>query len=563
MHELTLLTVVITAAALLALVVKRLRQPLLVSYIAVGAILSAFHIVKPEELEFIAILPEIGLALLLFLVGMELDLKEFKSVGKKVVIATLGQVAFTVGLFFVLLQFFGMPPIQAIILGLAISFSSTILVIKLLIERQELASLHGKLSVGILLVEDLIAVVALMLMSVVGSNGGVITPVTVLLLLGKGALLLAVSLIAGHKLLPRIFKASADNSELLFLVPISWCLLFVALASYFEFSLAIGAFLAGVSLAQSTYRLQISSKVKPLRDFFIMLFFLDLGTGLSISGIQTFLPLAILFIVYAVIIKPLFFFVMFTFFKFKAHPAFLTGIVISSISEFSLILVSQASKVGLVDEAYMSPLIFATVFSFVISSLLSTNSRKLYLWAKPVLHHWQKRAGIADHNEGGHQLSGHVILIGCHRSGQIVLKGLQRLYGENIMVVDFNPEVIDELKAACIPCLYGDISDPEIQDLVNLKEADLVVSTVRSFPDNLALLDGVERTQSKATVIITATDSGEAVKLYERGAHHVSIPVSLEGLSISRLISDYHGNFKELQHNREKKLGDLKRSVHD
>ncbi len=561
MHELTLLTVVVTAAAALALVVKKFRQPLLVSYVAVGAVLSAFHIVKPEQLKFLAILPEIGLALLLFLVGMELDLKEFKTVGQKVVLATLGQVVFTVVLLGLLLRMFGLDLLPAFILALAVSFSSTILVIKLLIEKRELSSLHGKLSVGILLVEDLIAVIGLMLLSVAGAPGGTITPVMVIGLLAKGGLLLAISLLAGHHLLPRIFKASADNSELLFLIPISWCLVFVAFGSSLGFSLAIGAFLAGISLAQSTYRIQISSKVKPLRDFFIMLFFLDLGTGLSITGIATFLPLALLFIVYAVVIKPLFFFVIFSVFRFKTHPAFLTGIVISSISEFSLILIAEASRAGFLDRSLLSPLIFATVCSFILSSFMATHSRKLYLTLRPLLQTLQNKAGIGDKAEPLSALTDHGILVGAHRSGQIVLRMLQRVYGENLIVVDFNPEVIDELKGACVPCLYGDIGDPEIQEQVSLKNAQLVVSTVRSFADNLALLDGVERTQSKATVIITATDSAEAISLYERGAHHVSVPVNLEGLSISRLVNDYHGNFKELQQNREKKLGDLKRAA--
>lgn len=244
MHEIYLLALVLALAAGLAIFTKRLGLPLLVSYIGVGAFLSAFHLVKPEELEFLAILPEIGLALLLFLVGMELDFGEFKSIGKRVALATIGQVAITSGVIYLALTTFGgIASVSALVLAIAVSFSSTILVIKLLIEEKELSTLHGKLSVGILLVEDLVAIVLLMIMTVMfGGGERTFAPTDIALVLGKGIFLIALALFAGKKILPTIFKLTADSTELLFLTAISWCLIFVSLSSYLEFSLAIGAF---------------------------------------------------------------------------------------------------------------------------------------------------------------------------------------------------------------------------------------------------------------------------------------------------------------------------------
>ncbi len=537
MHEIYLLTLILTLAAALAIFTKRLGLPLLVSYIAVGAALSAFHIIKPEQLEFLAILPEIGLALLLFLVGMELDLSEFKAIGKKVVLVTLGQVLITSTIVYLGLTFFaGVSSVAAIILAVALSFSSTILVIKLLIEEKELTSLHGKLSVGILLVEDLIAVLLLMMMTVVFGGQGGFGSTELILVLVKGMLLIAFAIFAGKKLLPAIFKLTADSTELLFLAGISWCLIFVTIASLLNFSLAIGAFLAGVSLAQSVYRLQISGKIKPLRDFFIMIFFLDLGTGLSISGLGTYLFMGLAFLVYAVAIKPIVFYVLFTLCKFRLRPAFETGVYISSISEFSLIVLVSASKLGIIDKTYLSPLIFATVFSFIFSSLLVTHKKGLFAKLGGVLKKFER--GAAENLEGGtHELTDHAVLIGCHRSGEIILQKLQKIYDKNVLVLDFNPDVVQKLKSEGVAAVYGDASDLEILEGLRLGEAKVIVSTVRDFKDNLVLLDTILKEKSKATVIITAEDAKSALVLYEKGAHYVSLPMNLEGRHISQLIS--------------------------
>lgn len=559
MQEIYLLTFVIGLAAGLAIIVKKLHQPILVSYVAAGALLSAFHIVKPEQLEFLAILPEIGLALLLFLVGMELDLKEFKSLGRRVVMATGIQVLFTTAIFTGIFTQLGMSLFGAIIVAISVSFSSTILVIKLLLEKKELGSLHGKLAVGILLVEDLIAVVALMLLAVM-AQGEQLSFVSVGILIAKGGGLLVASLFIGHRILPRIFKSAADNSELLFLSAIAWCMVFVSVSVALGFSLAIGAFLAGVSLAQSVYRVQISGRVKPLRDFFIMIFFLDLGIGLSISGVQAHLPLAIGLIAYAVIIKPLLFFLVFTVTKFRAHPAFQTGIVISSISEFSLILVAAGVKGGIVSEEYLSPLIFATVFSFVISSIIVSRSRGVYLGLRKVLKWFERRRSIGvDVGEENLTLENHAVLIGAHRSGGIILKKLERLFDKNMIVVDFNPEIVEKLTKEGKNVLFGDILDPEIYEKAGLAKAKLVVSTIREIGDNISLLELLTREKSEAVAVITAADREEAMKLYEKGAHYVSMPTDLEGINISHILPMEVKDLEKMKKERVEKMDELEK----
>ncbi|MCL4389821.1 MAG: cation:proton antiporter [Patescibacteria group bacterium] len=544
------LALVVCLAAGLAILVRRAKQPLVVSYLVAGAILSLFGVVNTTFLQSVQLLPDIGLAFLLFLVGMELDLNEFKNLGRSILLAALGQVA--VGAILMTLVF-GNP-----VVGIAVSFSSTILVVKLLLEGRDLVSLQGKLAVGVLLTEDMLAVILLMLLGLSGIGVG-----SVLVVFLKAALLIWLALFAGRRLLPRLFRVAADNSELLFLTAIGWCLLFVSLALFLGISLAIGAFLAGVCLAQSVYRTQVSSRIKPLRDFFVMIFFIDLGAGLSLSALAGAAWLVLALIIYAVVLKPTIFYFIFIVQRFRAHTAFRAAVLMSSISEFSLITVYLAQRSGIIPAALVAPVVLATILSFVFSSLLITHSHVLYGRLRSVLKRAERKNLLSlDFVPAEKTFSDHAILIGCHRSGQIVLARLRKTFGENLLVLDFNPDVIEELKNHYVACVYGDIADVEIQERLNLKEAKLIVSTVRDLEDNLALLDGVEKAQSKAVVIITAADAAEAVTLYQRGAHHVSLPLALEGVSISRLIYDYQDNLSELAKDRERKLGELKREVH-
>ncbi|MBI4099464.1 cation:proton antiporter, partial [Candidatus Microgenomates bacterium] len=418
MTEIYLLALVISLASGLAILMRRLRQPLVVSYLLAGGLLSLFGLVRPEQLQFLAFLPEIGLAFLLFLVGMELDLGEFRTLGKNVLVATVCQVAIATGFFWLLLGNW--------VLALALAFSSTILVVKLLLEGKEISALHGKLAVGILLTEDMLAVLALMFISSARLD---------VLVLLKGLFLIWLAIFAGKKLLPNLFRLTADNTELLFLTGIGWCLLFVSGAAFLGFSVGIGAFLAGVSLAQSVYRSQISSRIKPLRDFFIMIFFIDLGTGLSFSALSGLWGVTLAILAYVILIKPLIFFLTFVVLRFRVHTAFQTGILLSSISEFSLIILVVAARAGLVGKEFLSPVIFAAVVSFVLSSLLVTHKQLVYRFVKI----WGKRlersgaVSMIFFPKENQAFSDHAILVGCHRSGSIILATMRKTYGDNLI----------------------------------------------------------------------------------------------------------------------------------
>jgi len=261
------------------------------------------------------------------------------------------------------------------------------------------------------------------------------------------------------------------------------------------------------------------------------------------------------------LIKPAVFFGILTFLRFRVHTAFQTAILLSSVSEFSLIILVLAGQLGFIGREILSPVVFATVVSFIFSSMLVTHKGKIYGLIKTYLKRLERKGvlRIGFFPENRQSFVEHAVLIGCHRSGGVVLPILRKIFGDNLIVVDFNPDVIEELKNSFVPCLYGDLADPEIAELLNFKDASLVVSTVRDLSDNLVLLDALEKAQSKATIVITAADVAEAITLYERGAHHVSLPLLLEGNSIGHLISEHRETLKDLAQERERKLGELKR----
>lgn len=560
MNEIYLLALVFGTAAALALLMRRFKQPLIVSYIAAGAVLSAFGLVRVEQLSFVKFLPEIGLAFLLFLVGMELDLRELRTLGKNVVIGAVSQVVLAAIILFVFWHSLPGSFLTTLFLGVAFSFSSTILVVKLLLESKELGSLHGKLTIGILLFEDLLAIVVLMLLSNLGPGSG-LSLSSLGTIVFKGIFLIWLALFSGRKILPRFFNSTAENGELLIISAIAWCLVFVSASQLMGFSLGIGAFLAGLSLAQSVYRTAISGRMKPLRDFFVMIFFVDLGVSLFPLGSSFVLLVPIILVIYSVIVKPVIFFLLFLAMGFRSSTAFKTAIFLSSVSEFSLIILFLAANNGVIPKEIVPMLAFATVISFVLSSFLITHGKTLYrlLGNHLKLLERKKTIGLDYLPKSAAEFSGHAVLVGCHRSGDIILKELRKIYGENLIVVDFNPEIISSLREKMIPCVYGDAADLEVLESLNLKQANLVISTVRDLNDNLTLLDYLERVQSKAVIIITASDVSEAITLYERGAHHVSLPLTLEGMSIGHLVSEHGENLHRLIADKEKKLGELKR----
>ncbi len=525
------LAVILIFSSALGFITYKLKLPLLIAYLVTGLMLSFATAVDLSKSMALSFLPDIGIAFVLFLVGMELDLRELKSFGKQILTAGILQVIITgtVGTF--IAQSFGFNLREAMYLGIGLSFSSTLVVVKLLLDRKDLTSLYGKLSVGVLLLEDLLAVVILLglsssisLMKLAGPD---ILPVSVFFL--KVIALFAGAVLINRFILSPVFKAVSDSGELLFLTALAWCFGFVTVALLMGFSVIIGAFLAGVVLASSPYHFQIQGKIKPMRDFFIALFFVYLGTRVNFSSsIFSEIPLILIFSVYAVLVKPTIFLLLFGMFGFRKHTMFQTAVNLSQVSEFSLIILLVGFKMGLVSQEALTVIALSSVTSFVASSVMISESKKIYKLLSSVIVFFERKKHPELEEGTGARLENHVVIVGAHRVGGEIVRFLKR-ERQPMVVLDFNPHQVEALLAEEIPVIYGDVSDPEVLDLLNLEEAKLIISTSPELEGNRTLLENLTLRKINIPIIVRAATIKDAQSLYKARADFVILPEVMAG----------------------------------
>src|SRR3989338_3431589 len=343
------LGIVVIVAAIAAFLLRVLKQPQILAYVVVGILLTpVLHIVTDTSI--IQSMSIIGIAFLLFLVGLEMDLKSLQSVAFVSSLGGLAQIVilFIVGYLIALLL--GFLSLEAAYIGLMVVFSSTMVVMKILSDKRELQTLHGRIIVGILLIEDIIAILALSLLST--SNGFALMLLLTALL--KFASLFAIAFLTSKYIFPPLFRFAAMHQELLLITSVSICFLFALAFSYWGFSLAIGAFLAGIALGNLEYRLEIIGKVKSLRDFFALLFFVSLGMRLSLEAIQQQWIALLVVLGIIIILKPIVTMTICSLFKYTKKPSFLTANALSQVGEFSLIVAAQGLALGHISQNLFS-----------------------------------------------------------------------------------------------------------------------------------------------------------------------------------------------------------------
>jgi len=532
---------VLSTTSILGLIVFRLKLPLIVSYILVGVLLSVLSVFDVTQSLVLNILPELGIAFVLFLIGMELDLREIKTIGVPIIVSAFGQIIISTIIGFAIAGFLGFNSVESIYLGLGLAFSSTVVVIKMLLEKQDISSLYGKLSIGILLVEDLVAIGVLMMISVSSStlNLGFQQSLPLLTLILKAIGLFILTFVLSRYVLEKLFDIVAKSTKLLFFTAIAWCFTFTALAVLSGFSVEIGAFLAGVALASSPYHFQIQGKIKPLRDFFLALFFVYLGSQVKVGYIVTAFPAIIIFTLFAVLIKPLIYMLILGIFGFRKHTLFQTSLNLSQISEFSLIILVVGVKVGLVTQLPLSIMAAVAVLSIISSSILISLSKKLYKVFVPIMPFFEHKGKVhfLEVNTSS-ELSEHVIIIGAHRTGGPVVKYLKK-EGIPFLVMDFNPHLVKELRDHGINIIYGDIGDPDVIDSLQIEKAKLIISTASSMGDNETLIKECIRRKTKATIIVRAEDKAHGDALKALGADYVISPEKVAGIYLVNQIKKH------------------------
>jgi len=531
------ITVIVCLAAFLAIIFRALKQPTILAYILTGIIIGPLGLFEVNNQEVFQTMAELGITFLLFMVGLELKLKDLQSVGRVALLTGIGQILFTSFFGYLICLALGFSPLTSLYISVALTFSSTIIIVKLLSDKKDLNSLYGKISVGFLLVQDFFAILALILLS--GFNQESLSVLTFAAIVLKALVLFAVIIYLSKSILPRLVDKISHSGEILFLFSIAWVFGMAAFVSspIVGFSIEIGGFLAGLALANSSENFQIVARVRALRDFFITIFFVILGMKMVFSNASVILPPAILLSLFVLIGNPLIVIAIMSLMGFRRRTAFLAGLTVAQISEFSLIVVFMGNKIGHLSSEVISLVTVVGVITFTFSTYMIVNGNKLYKLLNPYLKIFERKHTKGEQTGIVGEFSGHAILIGANRTGEAILNEYKDLTNE-VVVVDFDPDVVKGLKDKGFIALFGDISDPDIQEKAQVDKAKIIISTVPDLEDNLFLLGALKPENRKVKVVVVAQDRNEAKSLYKAGADYVVIPNLSAGRYIAKIIKE-------------------------
>jgi Kef-type K+ transport system membrane component KefB/Trk K+ transport system NAD-binding subunit len=544
------ISIIIAITTLFAVLMRYLRQPLIIGYILTGIFAGPYFFDLVNSPETFAMFSQIGISMLLFVVGLGLNPKVIKEVGKASLVTGIGQVIFTSIPGYFICRFFGFSSTASLYISVALTFSSTIIIMKLLSDKGDADALYGRIATGFLIVQDVIAI--LMLMAVSSSVSGSTLQLVVVDTLIRGITLISILFYFGYFALPALTTAIAKSQELLMLFSIAWVFVVASLFSYFQLSMEIGALLAGITLSFSPYRFEISSRMRPLRDFFIVLFFIMLGAQMGFSDIRSYVFPIVALSLFVLIGNPLIMFILMGLLGFTKRTGFLVGLTVAQISEFSLILIAAGVKMGYLPENVLSIVTAVGLITIAGSSYLILYSNKIYPYFADMLSIFEKKGQKVDEHNYQAQENYDVILFGYNRIGYDLLKTFKKLHTK-FLIVDYNPDTIIGLAKQGFECRYGDAGDVELLNDLNFSKTKMVVSTVPELDTNLLLIRTVRESNKKAVIIVVSHQIEEAIELYEKGASYVITPHFLGGIHTSMLIERYGFNInlfmkEQIQH---------------
>lgn len=541
------IALLVLLAAALGFAGLLLRQPLIVAFLAVGVLAGPDALGLVASTAFIETLSQISIAVLLFLVGLKLDVSLVRTLGKVAVATGLGQVALTTLLATALCLALGFDPVSAAYVGLALSFSSTIIIVKLLSDKGEIGALHGKLALGILIVQDLVVVVGMAALSTLGmaevGNGhgaGLLGPIAGGLALLAGVLVFI--RFAADPVLARI----ARSPELLVIFATGWAAGLAAAADAAGIGKEIGGLLAGVSLASTTYRDAIGSRLASLRDFLLLFFFIDLGAGLDLNALGAALGPAAVLSLFVLVGKPLIVVGLLVRSGYRQRTAALSGMILGQISEFSLIFMAVGVSLGHVGAEAEGVVTLVGLVTIALSVYMITWSQALYRLCEPFLGVFERRDPYREVDTMGEraEVAAHdFVIFGLGRFGSRIGRELSDR-GFRVLGIDFDPEAVAQWRGLGLDAAFGDATDPEFAAHLNLRRARAVISAIprdrgplTSADPQLALLHGLRAAGYRGRVVLTVNRSSEAADLLDRGADMVLSPFEDAGTyAVDRLI---------------------------
>jgi len=525
-----------------------LRQPLIVSFIAVGIIAGPSVLNIAHSDEQIDLLAELGIAVLLFLVGLKLDFNLVRTLGPVALVTGLGQVVFTTVFGFLIALALGLDPRTAIYVAIALTFSSTIIIVKLLSDKREIDSLHGRIALGFLIVQDVVVVVAMIALSAIGVGGaaeGDGAVGDVLRVLGYGVAMLAFVVgfirFAANPLVERLSRAP----ELLVSFAIGWAALLAAVGHYLGFGKELGGLLAGVSLASTPFREAIAARLASLRDFLLLFFFIALGASLDLSVLGASILPAIVLALFVLIGNPLIVLAIMGAMGYRKRTGFLAGLNVAQISEFSLIFMAMGVAIGHVADEALGLVTLVGLVTIAASTYMITYSHQLYALFEPGLGVFERKHPTAEDGAEDTRARPHdVILFGLGRYGLGIAAAL-RASDRHILGVDFSPEAVRHARAQGFDVVFGDATDPEFLAHLPLARAEWLVMAVPEHDTGLthddprhALLKAARELGFAGKTAVAAHRDSTADALRDEKADLVLRPYDDAALAAARMITD-------------------------
>lgn len=546
------LVAVFVIAVLVGIIFRYFGLPSIIGHVLTGFILGLSSIISSPSIDLLHVLGTLGVTLLLFLVGLEMNWGEVKKVGKECVILFFGQLIL-LAVVYVVFGFFaiGFTPLSAVMFAVAMTFSSTIVVVKVLSEKKELGSYSGRLSIGILLLQDIVAIGLLVFLPSMEKG---IDMTGFGLLMAKLLVLVVAVNIVGHYLISILMKKVIKTAEDLVLFSLAWLALVIyGSVTLLRVSPEVAGLLAGLSLSTSWGHFQIVSKIRVIRDVFLTLFFVLLGFQVGLGGVDWNLLLVLIPMI--VVVKFLVTHMVSRMVGLSGRNAILMGLNMTQVSEFSFVVMSVGLTAGLWNVQIVKAVTMAGLFSMALSTILISKSEKLSIGIGKLSKLLFKFGGRNTQTRVEHR--NHIVLFGGDRTGKSILSFLKKV-GEKVVVVDFNPQVVAELKRKGEHVIFADATDPDVLELTNIAESKLIISTIKNVNDSLSLISELKNKKIEVPMIADAESLSQAKELYATGVTYVIFPHFVSGWHMGQLIKKYGVDKETLVKYRKKQDSILK-----
>ena len=525
-HIFTEVAAILAVASLVGAICLWLRQPLISAFILVGVLVGPVGLDWVHAHDQVELFAELGVSVLLFVVGLKLDPGLIRTVGMVSVIVAIGQIVLTAILGYALALAFGLEAFAAFYVAAALTFSSTIIIVKLLSDKREIDALYGRIAIGILIMQDIVVVLLILLLGAYGTDiQNVNFVLESLKVLAKGTGFLVLVGLVTRFVLPLLLHSLARSPELIVLFAIAWAIGLASLGVALGFSQEVGALVAGVSIAATPYRASLAARLVTLRDFLLLFFFINLGVKIDVAHLATAMVPAIVMSLFVLIGKPLMVMTLMGRMGYVRQTSSMTGLTLGQISEFSFILAALGFSMGHIGEETVGLITLIGLITIGLSTYMILYTYRITSWLSPVLGIFERKIRHPEENLGDKTAARYVdvVIFGLGRYGRNIARELSDR-GFKVLGVDFDPEVVNYWHRHGLSTLYGDAEDPELFHSIPLRQAKWVINTVRGQDQCLVLLHTLKQQGFKGRIALTAHTLNDKAALMNVGADLVLLP---------------------------------------